>query len=34
MARFLGPIEPLEDTLPVGGLDERSFIMYGDDKLS
>ena len=34
MPRFLGPIEPLEDPLPIGRLDRRAVIMYGDDDLS
>ena len=32
--RFLGPIESLEDPLPVGGPDRRALIVYGDDYLS
>ena len=34
MPRFLGPIESLEDPLPIGGLDRRTLIVYADDNLS
>ena len=34
MPRFLGPIESLEDPLPVGGPNRRALVMDGDDNLS